>query len=86
MTGTAAEAVPEPPQIVETPIAETAPLVAEQQLQEPAQPDYAADRFYALGIDIHDNFNRYLTYDDSVDVDDDQRDYFSVSGWTGVRR
>ena len=77
MTGTAAEAVPEPPQIVETPIAETAPLVAEQQLQEPAQPDYAADRFYALGIDIQDNFNRYFTYDDSVDVDDDPRDYFS---------
>ena len=73
-TGAAAEAVPEPPQIVETPITEPAPLVAEQQFQE---PDYAADRFYALGIDIHSNFTRYFTYDDSVDVDDDPRDYFS---------
>ena len=84
MTSASAEAVPEPPQIVETPITEPAPvetpitepapLVAEQQFQE---PDYAADRFYALGIDIHSNFTRYFTYDDSVDVDDDPRDYFS---------
>ena len=75
-TGAAAEAVPEPPRIVETPIAEPVPPVAEQQLPEP-RPDYAADRLYALGIDIHDNFNRYFTFDDSVDADDDQRDYFS---------
>ncbi len=68
----AAEPAPEATSI-EQPAPQT-PVVAEQQQQE---PDYAADRLYALGIDIHDNFTRAFIFYDSVDGDEDPRDYFS---------
>ena len=60
-----------------TPITETEPLVAEQQ--QAALTDYAADRYYALGIDIQNNFTRYLTLNDSVDGDANPRDYYEFS-------
>ena len=67
-----AEPAPEATSI-EQPAPQT-PVVAEQQQQE---PDYAADRLYALGIDIHDNFTRAFTFYDSVDGAEDPRDYLS---------